>query len=147
MLLEIKKIGDDVLRKTSLPVDKINKEIKDLIKNMNKTMMSNNGVGIAAPQVNVLKRIILVRPTNKTYTLINPNIKFKSEEKTIDCEGCLSVPGKNIKIERSKKIIVEFMNIDGEYYEMEAEDLFARVIQHETDHLDGKLITDYENKK
>lgn len=147
MLLEIKKIGDNVLREISVPVDKINKDIKKLIKNMERTMISNNGVGIAAPQVNVSKRIILVRPTNKTYVLINPNIKFKSEEKTIDCEGCLSVPEKNIKIERSKKIIVEFLNIDGDIYEMEAEDLFARVIQHENDHLDGKLIIDYENKK
>ena len=146
MLLEIKKVGDKVLREMSEPVDKINGEIKKLIKNMERTMINNNGVGIAAPQVNVLKRIILVRPTNKTYVLINPNIKFKSEEKTIDCEGCLSVPGKNIKIERSKKIIVEFSDINGESYEMEAEDLFARVIQHENDHLDGKLIIDYENQ-
>lgn len=145
MLLEIKKVGDKVLREVSEPVDKINGEIKKLIKNMERTMISNNGVGIAAPQVNILKRIILVRPTNKTYVLINPEIKFKSEEKAIDCEGCLSVPGKNIKIERSKKITVEFTDINGEIYEMEAEDLFARVIQHENDHLNGKLIIDYEN--
>jgi len=144
MLLEIKKVGDKVLREVSKPVEKIDKEIKILVKNMNSTMMSSDGIGIAAPQVNVSKRIILVRPGNKTYILINPNIIFRSEEKTVDYEGCLSVPGKSIKIERSKKIIVEYTDIDNERYEMEAEDLFARVIQHENDHLDGKLIIDYQ---
>lgn len=144
MLLEIKKVGDKVLREISKPVDKIDKETKTLIKNMNSTMIAGDGVGIAAPQVNVLKRIILVRPGNKTYVLINPDIKFISQEKTVDYEGCLSVPGKNIKIERAKKIIVEYTDIDNERYEMEAQDIFARVIQHENDHLDGKLIIDYK---
>lgn len=144
MLLEIKKVGDEVLREISKPVEKIDKDIKNLIKNMNSTMMAGDGVGIAAPQVNVSKRIILVRPGNKTYVLINPNITFRSKDLVADYEGCLSVPGKSIKIERSKKIIVEYTDIDNERYEMEAEDLFARVIQHENDHLDGKLIIDYQ---
>lgn len=144
MLLEIKKVGDEVLREVSKPVEKIDKDIKNLIKNMNSTMMAGDGVGIAAPQVNVSKRIILVRPGNKTYVLINPNITFRSKDLVADYEGCLSVPGKSIKIERSKKIIVEYTDIDNERYEMEAEDLFARVIQHENDHLDGKLIIDYQ---
>ena len=144
MLLEIKKVGDEVLREISKPVEKIDKDIKNLIKNMNSTMIDGDGVGIAAPQVNVSKRIILVRPGNKTYVLINPNITFRSKDLVADYEGCLSVPGKSIKIERSKKIIVEYTDIDNERYEMEAEDLFARVIQHENDHLDGKLIIDYQ---
>ncbi len=145
MLLEIKKVGDDVLRQISSPVDKIDKDIKELIKNMNQTMIANDGIGIAAPQVNVLKRIILVRPNNKTYILINPDIKFKSKETAIDYEGCLSVPEKDVKVRRSKNIIVEFTDIDGERYNMEAKNLLARIIQHEVDHLDGKLIIDYEN--
>ncbi|HQL11675.1 MAG TPA: peptide deformylase [bacterium] len=145
MLLEIKKVGDDVLRQKSSPVDKIDRDIKELIKNMNQTMIANDGIGIAAPQVNVLKRIILVRPNNKTYILINPDIKFKSKETAIDYEGCLSVPEKDVKVRRSKNIIVEFTDIDGERYNMEAKNLLARIIQHEVDHLDGKLIIDYEN--
>ncbi len=145
MLLEIKKVGDDVLRQISSPVDKIDRNIKELIKNMNQTMIANDGIGIAAPQVNVLKRIILVRPNNKTYILINPDIKFKSKETAIDYEGCLSVPEKDVKVRRSKNIIVEFTDIDGERYNMEAKNLLARIIQHEVDHLDGKLIIDYEN--
>ena len=145
MLLEIKKVGDDVLRQISSPVDKIDRDIKELIKNMNQTMIANDGIGIAAPQVNVLKRIILVRPNNKTYILINPDIKFKSKETAIDYEGCLSVPEKDVKVRRSKNIIVEFTDIDGERYNMEAKNLLARIIQHEVDHLDGKLIIDYEN--
>jgi len=145
MLLEIKKVGDDVLRQISSPVDKIDKDIKELIKNMNQTMIANDGIGIAAPQVNVLKRIILVRPNNKTYILINTDIKFKSKETAIDYEGCLSVPEKDVKVRRSKNIIVEFTDIDGERYNMEAKNLLARIIQHEVDHLDGKLIIDYEN--
>ena len=112
---------------------------------MNQTMIANDGIGIAAPQVNVLKRIILVRPNNKTYILINPDIKFKSKETAIDYEGCLSVPEKDVKVRRSKNIIVEFTDIDGERYNMEAKNLLARIIQHEVDHLDGKLIIDYEN--
>ena len=145
MVLEIKKVGDEVLRQISSPVDKIDKDIKELIKNMNQTMIANDGIGIAAPQVNVLKRIILVRPNNKTYILINPDIKFKSKETAIDYEGCLSVPEKDVKVRRSKNIIVEFTDIDGECYNMEAKNLLARIIQHEVDHLDGKLIIDYEN--
>jgi len=144
MILNVKKIGDDVLRKKSVLVDKIDKEIKTLIHNMEVTMKKANGAGLAAPQVGVLKRIILVRPNNKTYVLINPEFKFKDKELYSDVEGCLSVPGKNIQILRSKNVVVEFMGIDGDLYEMNACDLFARVIQHEIDHLDGKLIVDYE---
>lgn len=144
MVLDIKKIGENVLRKKSLPVEKINKEIKALIKNMEATMKKADGAGLAAPQVGVLKRIIIVRPNTKTYVLINPEFKFKDKELYSDVEGCLSVPGKNIKILRSKNVIVEFMGVDGSLYEMEACDLFARVVQHEVDHLDGKLIVDYE---
>ncbi len=147
MLLEIKKVGDDVLRQISNPVEKIDRDTKELIKNMDQTMIANDGIGIAAPQVNVLKRIILVRPNNKTYILINPDIKFKSKETAIEYEGCLSVPGKDIKVKRSKNIIVEFTDLDGERYNMEAKNLLARIIQHEIDHLDGKLIIDYENTK
>ena len=146
MILEIKKIGENVLREVSLPVDVINGEVKKLAKNMESTMKKFDGAGIAAPQVGILKRIIVVRPENKTYVLINPEIKFKSKESVCKVEGCLSVPNKNIKVSRSKSIAVEFLDLDGEAYEMEASDMMARVIQHEVDHLDGKLIVDYEEE-
>ena len=146
MILDIKKIGEKVLREKSKNVDVINKEIEDLVKNMESTLRDSKGVGLAAPQVGVLKRIILVMPEDKAYVFINPEYKNRSKEVFCDYEGCLSLPGENIKIKRSKKVTLQFIGVDGEIYEVEARNFFARIIQHEIDHLDGKLIVDYKER-
>ena len=142
MILDIIKIGDERLRKVSEEVHVIDESILKLIKNMKDTLKKSGGVGLAAPQVGVNKRIILVKPQKEVYVFINPFFISKGGKMEIDAEGCLSVPGKWIDIERYSEISVEFMGEDGEIYKVQAKDFFARIIQHEADHLDGILIVD-----
>ena len=139
-LLEIRKFNDIVLSKRARRVWKINEKIKTLAEGMAETMKTNQGVGLAAPQVGVLKKIIVFERDyriGETMALINPRIVKKSREKFVDTEGCLSFPGIYIDIKRAKKIKVRAKNIEGEKIEMEAEGLLARILQHEIDHLNG----------
>lgn len=142
MILDIIKIGDEILRKVSTDIEDVDESVLKLIKNMKETLKKSKGVGLAAPQVGVNKRLILVKPQKETYVLINPVITYKSKETTCDTEGCLSVPGEWIDVKRYKEIEVEFIGEDGDTYKVKAKDFFARVIQHEMDHLDGVLIVD-----
>ena len=110
---------------------------------MFKTMYFSNGIGLAAVQVGVLKRLITIDvPKFGKYTMINPKIIYKSEEKSSYEEGCLSLPGIASMVERSKNITVEFMDIDGKIKKKDADGLLATCIQHEIDHLDGILFVD-----
>lgn len=134
MILKIKKFNEKVLRKKAKPVEKIDNKIKKLVLNMIETMKVNDGAGLAAPQVGVSKRIVVIQDD---LILINPKITRKGKIKLFDEEGCLSFPDIYINIKRFNKIEVEALNAEGRKVKFEAKELLARVIQHEIDHIDG----------
>jgi len=143
-MLEIKKFNEPVLRKKCKEVRKIDKKIKKLVVDMAQTMEKKIGIGLAAPQVGVLKRIIVVRTyleNRLILGLINPKILKKSPELEVDEEGCLSFPDIFLKIKRAKEVEVEGLDIDGKKIRLKTKGLVARVLQHEIDHLDGILFT------
>lgn len=154
MILDIKYLGDDILRQIAKPVN-LNterKEITILIENMIETLKTHDkGVGIAAPQVGISKRLIVVKnPDNKEFcAMINPIITWTSFDKECLEEGCLSVidkSGNNIRgsVFRFTRIRIEYETLNGEKQELLVKNhLFSRIIQHEIDHLDGKLFIDY----
>ena len=140
---EIKKFNEQVLRKKCEEVKKIDKDIKKLVVDMIQTMESNAGIGLAASQVGVLKRVLVAQVDLKNQqilVLINPKIIKKSKEKEIDEEGCLSFPGIILKIKRAKEIEVEGQDFNGKKIKIKVKGLAARVLQHEVDHLDGVLF-------
>jgi peptide deformylase len=141
-LLQIRKIGDPVLRIKAKKIDEVTKKTNNLIDNMFDTMYAEDGVGLAAPQIGISKRIAVVdiREDNK-IVLINPDI-IAEEGKTIRKEGCLSIPGEIGDVIRSKKIKVKSLDRKGNEIEFEAENFEARAIQHEIDHLEGILFID-----
>lgn len=143
--LEIKIYPDPVLRKKARPLERIGIDEQKLAYDMIETMRSAKGVGLAAPQVGVSKRMIVVEDAegdNKVVlTLINPKITQK-KGKVKFCEGCLSLPGISSDVVRPEFITVEAQNLDGDLLKINAEGLLARIIQHETDHLDGIVLID-----
>jgi peptide deformylase len=141
MLMEVLTNQNPVLRKISKPVRAVTKEIRDLISNMEETMKVAPGIGLAAPQVGVLQRIIIADIGDGLHVLINPKVAKKSGKQTI-VEGCLSVPGAEGPVERALKVTIKAKSIKGENITVEAEGLLATVFQHEIDHLDGKLFID-----
>ncbi|NLC68022.1 MAG: peptide deformylase [Clostridiaceae bacterium] len=142
-LRSIRKEGDEILRKRAKEVNVINDRILDLLNDMVETMYENNGVGLAAPQVGVLKRVIVVDTENGKglYKLINPGIVHEEGEQC-GTEGCLSVPGVFGEVKRPKKVIVEALNEKGEKVRVTGEGLLAVALCHEIDHLDGILFRD-----
>lgn len=135
------------LRQISAPVRKIDKEMQKLIKDMEMTMEKGSGCGLAAPQVGVLKRLIVVLLNQQTdqevvLPMMNPEIVFHSETTEVDTEGCLSVPGFFDEVERFSDIVVKFLDKKGREQMLKLSDLNARVVQHEIDHLDGVLFVD-----
>ncbi len=145
MILSIETGRDNpVLRKKSDMVHNITKKTVKLIKDMWETMIKNKGIGLAAPQVGINERIILVTlDSKKILPMINPRILELSDETAVSEEGCLSLPGEWGDVRRSKEITVEFMMPKGQKIVMKFKNLEAREIQHEVDHLDGVLFTDY----
>jgi len=141
-LLKIREIGDPVLRSKTKKIDEVTKKTNELIDNMFDTMYEEDGVGLAAPQVGILKKIAVVdiREGNKVI-LINPEI-IEEEGKAIMEEGCLSIPGETGDVIRSQKIKVRSLNREGKEIEFVAEEFEARAIQHEIDHLNGVLFVD-----
>lgn len=133
-------------KKTKKIKDPLDPETKRLAKNMLKTMQENDGAGLAAPQVGKSLRICTVQNDGSFYVLINPQITTYSRDKEIVEEGCLSFPGKFIPIKRSRKIKVRYTDENGNKIKLKAEGLLARIIQHETDHLDGILFTERTKK-
>lgn len=147
-LLNIREDGDPILRKISKEVKEITPRIKELVEDMTETMNHAYGVGLAAPQVGILKRVILVdistdEEEDDLHVFINPEITY-TEGKCNGSEGCLSVPGIFGTVDRPEKIRVRYLDINGQEMEMEAEDFLARAICHEVDHLNGILFTDKE---
>ena len=140
--LKIVKIGDEVLRKVCRPVDKITPRTLTLLDDMVETMRAANGVGLAAPQVGVLRRIVVIEvEEGNVIELINPKIIAYSGEQT-DTEGCLSVPGRSGTVTRPMHVTVRAQNRHGETFDITGSELLARAFCHELDHLDGKLYVD-----
>ena len=140
-LRTIRVEGDPVLTKISRPVDKMTPRIHDLITDMLDTMYEAMGVGLAAPQVGILKRIVVIDVGDGPIILINPEIMEKSGEQTGD-EGCLSVPGMAGQVTRPDYVKVKALNEDMEEVVYEGEGLLARAFCHELDHLDGHMYTE-----
>ena len=142
-LREIRKIGEDVLRKKSKTVDVFDNKLKVLIEDMLDTMYEAEGVGLAAPQVGILKKIVVIDIGDETgvHVLINPEITSKSGSQIGD-EGCLSVPGVFEEVERPNIVTVKAQNENGENITLTGEGFLARAICHELDHLEGTLFVD-----
>ena len=140
-LRKIRLQGDEVLAKVSRPVEKMTPRIHDLIGDMLETMYDAMGVGLAAPQVGILKRIVVIDVGEGPIVLINPEILETSGSQTGQ-EGCLSVPGKCGQVTRADHVKAKALNENMEEYVIEADGLLARCILHECDHLDGKLYVD-----
>ena len=141
---KVRKIGDPVLRETSSNIGKINKPVLDLVSDMLDTLEEEGGVGLAAPQIGITKRIILVRYEDKIETYINPEIEIIENKRIEGDEGCLSIYSiQGFQVKRYPRIKIRTTNIKGNTEEFIAEDLLARVIQHEVDHLDGIMFIDH----
>lgn len=140
----VRQTGDEILRKKSKDVIELTDRLKELISDMKETMNKLEGVGLAAVQVGILKRIIICKPNEEEaeVVLINPVIVSKSEETEEDAEGCLSVDGYRGDVIRPKSIVVKAKDENMNDIEFDAEGFFARIICHEVDHLDGILYTD-----
>ena len=145
--LKILIFPDPRLRTVASTVDKVDEGTKTLIKDMLNTMYEGNGIGLAATQVNIHKRIIVIdvsEEKNKPLILINPLLEEIIEPKKLPySEGCLSVPGFYEELERPSKIRIKALDLDNKTFSMEAEGILSVVIQHEMDHLDGKIFVDY----
>ncbi len=137
----IRKLGEDVLRKKSRIVEEIDERILTLLDDMADTLYESNGVGLAAPQVGILKRIAVIDVGDGLIELINPQIIEQSGEQD-GPEGCLSVPGKFGYVKRPYKVRVRATNRLGDEFEVEGEELLARALCHEIDHLDGVVFVD-----
>lgn len=138
----VRKEGDDVLRKQCKPVKEITNSILQLIEDMKDTMYQSDGVGLAAPQIGILKQIVVIDDREGgEFALINPKI-VKTEGEQESCEGCLSLPGFRGTVMRPEKVTVEAIFPDGNEYTIEAEGFLAVIMCHEIDHLSGILYKD-----
>ena len=147
MRLNVLKDGDPILRIKSIPT-LITDEVRDLVSNMKETMLSENGIGLAAPQVGINLRVIVIqlmsagKLVGPVQEMINPVITNYSDDSMEYEEGCLSIPGEYIRINRPRSIHVKFQTLSGKYKKWFLKGLEARIVQHEIDHLDGVLMTD-----
>ena len=150
-LKKIITVPDETLRKTSDSITNLGKNEKQLIKDLFETMYHNNGIGLAAIQVGIPKRIIVIDVSQKKeeknpMCFINPEVIKLSDQKSSYEEGCLSLPDTFIEIERPKLCTVEYINIEGNKKQIECDNLLSTCIQHEINHLDGRLIIDFLSK-
>ncbi len=137
----IRKESDEILRKPSKKVDKIDDRIITLLDDMAETMKNAEGVGLAAPQVGVLRRVVVIDIGEGLIELINPVVVYEKGEQMRE-EGCLSIPGKSGVVKRPEKVIVRALNRKGETIEIKGEELLATALCHEIDHLNGVLFID-----
>lgn len=140
---EIRTYGDSVLRRKAARVTKIDAETKRIAEKMVEAMLRANGVGIAAPQIGVSKRIIVLDLNDEFHVLVNPEIVETSEESVTIAEGCLSIPGVDAAVDRKLRVHLRGVTLDEKTVDIEGEGLLARAIQHEIDHLNGVLFIDY----
>jgi len=144
-ILEILVYPDERLRTVAKPVEKVDESIRQLVKDMTETMYYANGIGLAATQVNVHQQVIVMdlsEERNEPRVLINPKVVEQDGEQVYD-EGCLSVPEYYAPVKRAENIKITALDEQGEIYELEADGLLAVCIQHEMDHLAGKVFVDY----
>jgi len=141
-ILDIRVLGDPVLRKETTPVEQVTDEIRTLIAEMFDTMYAAEGIGLAAPQVGRTERVAVMDVEGQRFALVNPEITAR-EGSSRGEEGCLSIPEVFGDVTRSSRVMVRALNEKGEEVELEGTDLLARCMQHEIDHLDGKLFIDY----
>ncbi len=142
--MKIRIYPDPALRKKSAPVAEITPQIRSILKEMADTMYLASGIGLAGPQVGISKQIIVLDVGKGLLCLINP-VVLKRWGKSFLEEGCLSLPGVTVKVGRSAKVKVRALNEEGKTVELEGEGLLAHALQHEIDHLHGRLIIDYVN--
>ena len=139
---QIRVLGDELLRKSCKPIKEVTPRIRQLIDDMFETMYEANGVGLAGPQVGILKQVVVIDVEDgNQYVLINPEI-LETEGSKTDYDGCLSIPGKTGKVSRPVHVKVRAFDENMEPYELEGEELLARAICHECDHLHGGLFVD-----
>ncbi len=146
-LLDIRLLGDRVLRERAAPVAEITEQTRRLVRDMFDTMYDAEGIGLAAPQVGIPERILVVDVTEEdesrhAHALVNPVITSFSRDTEKSAEGCLSIPGIEETVSRPARVTVEALSPDGEPVHIEAAGLLARALQHEVDHLDGVLFID-----
>ena len=146
--LKLYEYPDPVLKKKSLPVDKVDNNLRHFLDDMLETMYACDGCGLAAPQVGVLKRVIVVDIAHEDEEpaplyMVNPEIIWRSEEKKICEEGCLSLPQQRAEVERPSAVKIKYLDYDGKEQILEADDFLAVAVQHELDHLDGVLYIDH----
>jgi peptide deformylase len=146
-ILDIRTIGDPVLRQVAEPVRKVNAEIKKLVADMFETMYAAEGVGLAAPQVGVSKRLFVIDVGDgEPFALVNP-VLAKGWKEIEDNEGCLSVPGVYLPVKRYERVLFKGRDEKDRSVQIEATGLLARALQHELDHLDGKIFVDLVEDK
>ena len=138
---QLRYVNDPILRKKSREVTKIDDRIKTLLNDMAETMYENEGVGLAAPQVGILRKVIVIDIGEGILKLINPEI-IEKEGESLDIEGCLSVPNRAGKVLRPERVKVKYLDIDGMKKIIEGTGLLARALCHEIDHLNGGLFID-----
>ena len=144
-------LPDPVLRRVADPVTAVDAEVRQLADDMLETMYAAPGLGLAAPQVGISRRVVVIDVSEKDdekhpFVMINPEIVRRSETLNVHEEGCLSIPDVRVEIERPAEVVVKFLDRDGKVQEVQADDLFATCIQHEIDHLDGKMLIDYMSR-
>jgi peptide deformylase len=142
-ILDIRVLGDPVLREETKPVTEITDEIRELVKNMFDTMYTAKGIGLAAPQVGRTERVAIVDVDDNPMVIINPEIVEANGKTAKGEEGCLSIPDVYGDVERPSRVKVRALDIEGQEFEIEAGDLLGRCLQHEIDHLHGKMFIDY----
>ena len=142
-ILDIRVLGDPVLRKPTKRVTEVTDELRQLIADMFETMYAAEGIGLAAPQVGRMERLAVVDVEGQKFTLINPEVIERTGDIDKAEEGCLSIPDIYGDVERPITVTVRAMNENGEQYEAAGSQLLGRCFQHEIDHLDGKLFIDY----
>lgn len=140
----LRKDGEEVLRQQAKPVTRFDHVLARLLDDMTESLYHYEGVGLAAPQIGISKQIVVIDTGESgLLELVNPKIVSRSEEEEVDFEGCLSFPGLYGEVSRAQRVTVAAQDRNGEHYEIEAEGLLARALQHEIDHLNGILFIDH----
>jgi peptide deformylase len=149
-LYDIIKVPDPVLKAVAKPINKVDADVQAQMDRMLRTMYDAPGIGLAANQVNLVNRVLVMDLSNREeeespepICMANPEILWESEERSTMEEGCLSIPGQYAKVERPAKVRVKYLNYDNKEAELEAEGLLSHCVQHEIDHLNGVLFVDY----
>ena len=141
--MDIVTYPEEVLRQKADKIEEIDQEIRDLADKMTEVMFKEEGVGLAAPQIGVGKRLIVVNMEDDFHILVNPELVECSDEDEVNNEGCLSVPGPEAPVSRAVKVVVKGTDLEGREVKLTREGLAARVFQHEIDHINGRLFIDH----